>query len=77
MNKRIEEKIEEIENFLSELESALPNTFEEYKNDFKIKAIGERYFEKIIESVIDLVFFVIKELLCAYLCLNSTRLRWG
>ncbi|MEK6935270.1 MAG: DUF86 domain-containing protein [Nanoarchaeota archaeon] len=32
---------------------------EDYQNDFKIKAIGERYFEKIIEAVEDLAFLVI------------------
>jgi len=61
MNERIKDKIKDIEIFLDELESVLPSSFEEYANDFKIKAIGERYFEKIIESVIDLAFFVIKD----------------
>ncbi len=55
------EKIEEIEKFLEELGSILPIDFEEYKNDFKIRAICERYFEKIIGAIIDLSFLVIKE----------------
>ena len=48
---RIDEKIDEIENFIDELSSILPENFEEYKTDFKLRAIGERYFEKIIENL--------------------------
>ena len=58
---RGEDKINEIETYLGELESLLPLDFEEYKRDFKTKAACERYFEKIIESVIDLAFIFIKE----------------
>ncbi len=61
MNNRIQEKIGEIEQFLDELESSLPEDFEEYKTDYKLRAIGERYFEKIIEAAVDLAFLVIKE----------------
>lgn len=61
MNNRIKEKIDEIEQFLEELENSLPKDFDEYKTDYKLRAIGERYFEKIIEGVIDLAFFIIKE----------------
>ena len=58
---RINEKIIEVEQFLEELESCLPDDFIEYKQDFKIRAIGERYFEKIIEAIIDIAFLIIKE----------------
>jgi len=58
---RINDKIIEIEKFLEELESILPFSLKEYKQNFKIKAIGERYFEKIIEAIIDLAFLIIKE----------------
>jgi len=58
---RKKEKIEELEKFLEELSSLLPITFKNYKKDFKIRAICERYFEKIIESIIDLSFLIIKE----------------
>lgn len=61
MNQRIEDKIIEIEKFLEELGSVLPENYEEYETDFKLRAIGERYFEKIIEAVVDTAFFVIKE----------------
>jgi len=58
---RIKDKTTEIEQFLEELESIFPFDFEEYKSDFKIRAICERNFEKIIESVVDLAFILIKE----------------
>ena len=58
---RIRDKITEIEKFLEELNSALPKNFYSYKNDFKLKAIGERYFEKIVEAISDLSFLIIKE----------------
>lgn len=58
---RISDKLIEIEKYLEELESILPLDFEEYKKNFKIKAVGERYFEKIVEAVIDLAFLVASE----------------
>jgi len=61
MNKQINEKIREIEKYLGELESLFPIGFEDHKQDFKIKAICERYFERIIESVVDLSFLIIKD----------------
>ncbi len=61
MKDRISDKINEIEKFLEELESILPLSLKEYKQNFKIKAIGERYFERIIESIVDLTFIIIKE----------------
>ena len=60
IEKRINEKIIELEQFLEELGESLPEDFEEYKTDYKLRAIGERYFEKIIESIVDLAFFIIK-----------------
>ena len=58
---RIKEKTKEIENYLFELGSIKPSTFEEYKEDIKSKAACERYAEKIIEAVIDLAFIIIKQ----------------
>ncbi len=58
---RINDKIREIENCLSELEEIMPKNFYEYKTDLKTKAACERYFEKIIEAVIDLAFLIIKD----------------
>lgn len=61
MENRRGDKIEEIEKFLEELESFLPESFEEYEKDFKIRGLCERYFEKIVEAVLDLTFILIKE----------------
>jgi len=61
MNKRIKDKAEELENYLSELEEFTPSSFEDYINDAKTKAACERYAEKIIEAIVDLAFLAIKE----------------
>ncbi len=57
---RIDDKIEEIEEFLQQLSEVIPISLEDYKSDFRTKAICERYFEKIIEAVVDLAFLFIK-----------------
>ena len=59
---RVEDKILEIEKYLEELIPNLPTELEEYKKDFKIKAVCERYFEKIVEAMVDLAFIIIKNL---------------
>lgn len=58
---RIKDKIEDIEKYLSELYSFFPKNFEEYKENVEIRAASERYFEKIIEAVTDIVFLVIRK----------------
>lgn len=59
-DERIEEKIREINKYLEELDSIKPISQEEYVNNLKEKAACERYFEKIIEAVIDLGFMILK-----------------
>lgn len=61
MEKRIDDKIEEIEEYISELYSFVPDNFEDYLNNKEKKAACEHYFEKIIEAVADLAFLFIKE----------------
>ncbi len=61
MDERIEDKIIEIENYLEQLESILPESFEKYSFDWKIRDICERRFEKIIEAAVDLGFLIAKE----------------
>lgn len=56
---RIQDKIKEIENYLSELAGIAPEHFDEY--DIKTKDACERYFEVIVQAVVDLAFLVIKE----------------
>lgn len=61
MNKRIKDKIEEIEKYLDELAEIKPDNLENYLKDFKTKAACERYAERIIEAIVDLAFLSIKE----------------
>lgn len=60
MEKRIEDKIKDIEEFLNQLNDIVPNSLEEYEKNIEKKAACERFFEKIIEAVIDLTFLLIK-----------------
>src|SRR3989344_1577544 len=61
MKKRIKEKIKEIEIFIQEIEEILPSSLEEYLRNFKVRGSCERYFEKIIEAVIDVSFMIIRD----------------
>jgi uncharacterized protein YutE (UPF0331/DUF86 family) len=58
---RIQDKTKEIEQYVNELSEIIPSNFVDYKKDIKTKAACERYFEKIIEAVVDLAFLVIKK----------------
>jgi uncharacterized protein YutE (UPF0331/DUF86 family) len=57
---RIEEKIVELEKYLEEFNLIEIPEFEEYIKDIKIKAISERYFEKIMEVIINLTLLLIR-----------------
>jgi len=46
--------------YLAELSQIKPHSFVEYKQ-LKTKAACERYFEKIVESAVDLTFLLLKE----------------
>ena len=61
MKERINEKIEQIERYLIELEEIKSENFEEYKIDFKTRAACEHYFEKIVEACEDLAFLFLRE----------------
>jgi len=58
---RISEKIEELERYLREFDTFDIPEFEEYVKDIKIKAACERYFEKIVETVISITLLIIRE----------------
>ena len=60
MEGRINDKIREIEDYIEELYSIVPSSFEEYEKDFKTRASCERYIEKLVEAAVDLGFLVIK-----------------
>lgn len=59
--KRTQEKIQEIEQYLKELSTIIPQKFKNYKNNIEKKAACERYVEKIVEAVVDLAFIIIKQ----------------
>ena len=50
---RIQAKIAEVERYCDELQSILPKDFAEYAKDLQKRAACERYFEKIIDAVVD------------------------
>jgi len=56
-----EDKIKEIDEYLTNLESYIPSNFGEYIGNSKTKDACERCFEKIIEAVVDLAFIIINE----------------
>lgn len=57
---RVNDKIKELEKYLDELREIIPLNYEEYKNNYEKKAACERYFEKIVEAIIDLGHLFIK-----------------
>ena len=57
---RIKDKIKEIETFLDQLKSIVPDSLEIYKADLKEKLACERLVQKIIEALLDLAFLTIK-----------------
>jgi len=61
MKMRINDKISEIEKYLSELQEFIPSNFKRYLRDIKTKAACERYFEMIVEAAVDLAFLIIKD----------------
>ena len=60
MEKRIISKIQEIEKYLGEIGSQLPEEIEEYENDSKTRSACERNFEIISEYIIDISLYLIK-----------------
>jgi len=58
---RINEKIDEVEKYLEELESITPDDLEDYLSSSMIKAACERYFEKIVEAIVSISFLFIRE----------------
>lgn len=60
MEERINEKLKEIELYLEEIESWLPEDIEDYKTDSKIRRACERNFEVISEYIVDIALYIIK-----------------
>ena len=57
---RLNEKINDLKEYLNFLSLNFPKEFNDYKKDNIIKAVCERYFEKIVEAMIDIGFLIIK-----------------
>jgi uncharacterized protein YutE (UPF0331/DUF86 family) len=58
---RIEDKLDEIENYLGELAEIAPETLDEYNGNIRTRRACERLFELITEAIADAVFIFIKE----------------
>lgn len=58
--KRINDKLSELETFIEQLHSLAPKSLEEYQKNIEKKAACERFVEKIIEAILDIVFLLIK-----------------
>ena len=58
---RINDKTKQLQKYLEELKSIIPGSYKEYNNSIKNRAACERYFEIIIETLIDLAFLIIKK----------------
>ena len=61
MEKRVEQKITEMEGYLEELGGFIPTSFEEYQQDLIKKAAYERYFVKIMGVAKSLALVVLKQ----------------
>lgn len=61
MNGRIKDKIAELEILTGKLEEICPKELEAYLSDDLTRAACERYFEKIVESIVSLSFTIIRE----------------
>lgn len=57
---RLDLKIKDLKEYLSFLINNFPDKLEDYEKDEAAKAICERYFEKIVEAMIDSGFFIVK-----------------
>ncbi len=57
---RISDKMEDVLVFLDELSEITPESLEDYAANKEKKAACERYFERIVEAITDIAFYVIK-----------------
>ncbi|MBU0614945.1 MAG: DUF86 domain-containing protein [Nanoarchaeota archaeon] len=56
---RIDDKIEEIRNYLDELSDIMPSSFDLYSSSLEKRLACERSFEKIVEAMVSLALLVI------------------
>jgi len=61
MNQRIREKIYELNSYLKELDSIIPNSLEEYRGTIAVRRGCERLLQISIECLLDILFLTAKE----------------
>ena len=61
MNQRIREKIYELNSYLKELDSIIPNSLKEYHDTIAVRRGCERLLQISIECLIDILFLMAKE----------------
>src|SRR3989338_4990547 len=61
MEQRVEQKINEIQDYLDEFGTIMPASFEEYNSDLLKKVACERYFEKILFASESLAMTVLRK----------------
>jgi len=57
---RLNLKLKDLKEYLEFLANKIPTELKDYEEDKIIKAVCERYFEKIIEATIDIGFLMVK-----------------
>jgi len=57
---RIYDEISNLEKFKKELSSIIPNSYNDYEESFLKRAACERYFEKIVETIISISYLICK-----------------
>lgn len=58
---RLSDEITQLEKYLAELKQIIPNSYYNYQENFEKKAACERYFEKIVESLVSVSYLFCKE----------------
>ncbi|MCK4997493.1 DUF86 domain-containing protein [Candidatus Pacearchaeota archaeon] len=58
---RLNDEIINLENYLKELTSIIPNHYSEYQENFEKRAACERYFEKIVEFVVSISYLICRK----------------
>lgn len=61
IDERISEKTKDIEKYLDELLSMVPESFQAYQESLMARSACERHFEKVIEAVVDLAFLFFRK----------------
>ena len=58
---RLDDEMINLEDYLKELTSIIPSHYSEYQENFEKRAACERYFEKIVESVVSISYLICRK----------------